>query len=165
MEPQQNSKKIQYGIGAIVVLAVIAIVLAVVAYKSSKKTTVPPTVLPNVKKTDIDPKILPANFPTNIPLEKGAVVTQNYTAESIDGHYQSTRAFESKKTVAANDKIYSDFFTKDDWKVVHTFDQDLYKVIVATKGNQYVQVSIQENATTHVVRVEILYSTTTPGLK
>src|SRR5579862_5803833 len=104
----QRSKILWYIIGVVVLLVIIGSVLYAAHFSKHESITQQPAIVkPNVTQTAVDPKTLPQDFPANIPLEKGATVTQNYNAQSISGQYQATRAFESKKSVADNDKLYT----------------------------------------------------------
>lgn len=161
MDPQ-NSKSVYYGIAAIVILLVVfaGVYFFVLAPRNPQQPAGQPTgIKANVSKKDVDTKILPDNFPSTIPLEASAKITQNYNASSVDGRVQATRAFDSKKTILENDAIYTSFFTNDKWKVTHTFDKPDLKVIVASKDNQFVQIKIQKTTSTQTPsNVEISYS-------
>ena len=93
-------------------LAIVAVlILAFVLYKfvgnnrQSSELKTPETAV--VKKMDVDFSKLPEKFPTNIPIESGAKITQNYNATTPEGEFQATRSFVTTKTLAENIKIYS----------------------------------------------------------
>lgn len=109
-----------------------------------------------IEKTIVDSAELPELFPKDIPIEKDAKITQNYNATSPDGRFQATRAFETKKTLDENLKIYQDYFKKNKWEVQSTLDTDAnYKMIFAVKLPYQVQISMNKNTTTGVKTVDI----------
>src|SRR5262245_49244976 len=57
---------------------------------------------PTIERTDIDPKTVPQGIPTEIPIEKDAVILQNYSEIDSLGRKQSTRVFVTKKSLADN---------------------------------------------------------------
>lgn len=109
----------------------------------------------NVVKKDLAFNKNPEQFPTNIPIEEGAEITQNYNATTADGRLQATRAFITNKSLADNLKIYQDYFKTNDWKVIATVDQDVYKMILGSKDNTQIQVSVNENSISKVKTVDI----------
>lgn len=60
----------------------------------------------------------PRFFPTQIPIETGAKITESYNATSTDGRVQATIVFESSKSVSANFKLYNDYISKNGWEVL-----------------------------------------------
>lgn len=162
VHPQRN--KFLWLAGFLVLLAVIGFA---VKYGVSKKAITTGT-NPDGKKTDTavgknPPSVtikevpkdkLPEKLPTNLPTEVGAKITQNYSSTNATGDFQATRAYESKKTMAENKKIYTDFFAKDGWKVVAFLDESDYKVMTAIKGDLQMQLSLRQGISAQVVEVE-----------
>lgn len=108
-----------------------------------------------VEKSDVSDNRLPDKFPTNLPTEPNAVVTQNYNATAQDGRFQATRAYETTKTLSENLTIYRQYLNSNGWDIESTVDQPIYKKITGSKGIQKLQISISENETTKVKTVSI----------
>ena len=145
-------------------LVVVAALLALlfVAYKlslNSKKDQVAEESQPaQVEKTNVDFSKVPEKFPTNIPIEPGAKLTQNYNATTPDGQFQATRTFETQEALATNLKLYTEFLTDDGWEIKATTDDPTFKMVLGTKGKQSLQVSIDENKVTKIKTVSISYT-------
>jgi len=154
----------------IVVLALVAGVVVWVSLVSKDKQKNEPTIANiktktdeqqaplKVKQNDVAVTELPKEFPSEIPMEKGAVISQNYNATAENGIFQATRVFETSLSLDHNFKIYSDFITKKDWKLVTSLNQDNIKVLSASKGKGNLQITMSENSVTKVRTVELSYS-------
>lgn len=161
-----NNLSIKKILIALVVIAIVVIVVALGAAKFSQKkpvATQAPTTssisnVAAVQKTEVDKSKLPASFPSDIPLEAGATITQNYNAKSDSGGFQATRSFETKKTLAENLTLYQNFLKGTTWKINNTIDQPAYKVIFASQTNKNLQISMSENPNTKVRTVNISYT-------
>ncbi|GEM_PF-1174516 len=108
-----------------------------------------------VDRKDIDVTKLPERLPTDIPTEAGALVTQNYTATTEDGRFQATRVFETSKSLDDNAKIYTDYFTKNNWKITANIKQDKLRVISGNKNSTFLTITINQNSITKAKTVEI----------
>lgn len=117
-----------------------------------------PEVKKQIVKKDLAPEVAPERFPANIPIENGAKITQNYNATAPDGRFQATRAFETSLTLAQNLTLYKDFLLKDGWKIETNLDMENYKMVLGTKGNAQLQVSIDNNAAIGMKTVNISYT-------
>lgn len=111
-----------------------------------------------IVKKDLAPEVAPERFPSNIPIENGAKITQNYNATAPDGRFQATRAFETTLTLAQNLALYKDFLVKDGWKIETSLDMENYKMILGSKANAQLQISIDNNATIGMKTVNISYT-------
>ena len=110
--------------------------------------------------SQVDTSKLPDSFPTDIPLESGAKVEQNYNA-SVSGKIQATRIFVSAKSLSENFTLYKTWLTKNGWKIDATLDQPSLKVLVASKGSEMINITINANQQTKENTVNISYTTTT----
>lgn len=108
-----------------------------------------------VTRTQVDQSKLPEKFPADIPLEKNATTTDNYNASATNGMFQATRKFETAKTLDANFKLYSDFFSKNGWQITNTINQPELKVVFAVKDGVQAQAVIAKNSVTKKSTVEI----------
>jgi hypothetical protein len=108
-----------------------------------------------IPRTQLDTSVVPTEFPAGLPLEAGAPVTQNFTAEGENGLQQSTREFVTERSLAQNFEIYSDFFKRDGWKIQNTTDTEYVKSISAIKGDLQAQVLVNDNTISHVKTVTI----------
>lgn len=143
-------------------LAIVAVlILAFVLYKfvgnnrQSSELKTPETAV--VKKMDVDFSKLPEKFPTNIPIESGAKITQNYNATTPEGEFQATRSFVTTKTLAENIKIYSNILDKDGWKSKVVVDDPNFKMISGSKDKKQITISVDDNKTTNIKTVTISY--------
>jgi hypothetical protein len=119
-----------------------------------------------VQETAVDDNKLPQGFPSDIPLEDGAVVTQNYNATTSGSEntasFQATRVFESKKTLEQNFDLYTTFFKQHGWTIKTSFEDVSAKSITAQKGAYIVTVHIGQNTITGTVTVNITASPASP---
>lgn len=142
-----SSRKIIWVFAAVGVLAVLFVLAAGLANKkdlAGRQTT--PTPKFAVTQQDIDSTKLPDKFPVGFPQETGAKITQNYQATAPDGRQQSTRTFESAKSLDENLKIYQDYFKKNNWTINDTNSAENYRSILASKDGLLIQVAIDQNA-------------------
>lgn len=158
--PAGNSKMWLWGVLAVIIIAVLAFVLAKapakpVTQNNTQTNTQSQPEVPKVATKEVAKDQLPDAWPTDIPMEAGAKVTVNYQKTLDDGSVQLVQAFTSAKTVADNGKIYTDYFASAGFKLAGQIDQPTFKSYAATKGNEQLQVLIQQDAKTKVVTVNI----------
>jgi hypothetical protein len=113
-----------------------------------------------VKKTNVDFANNPDKFPSNVPIEQDAKLTQNYNAQTPDGKFQATKTFQTEQSLSANLSLYTNFLNQDGWKVIATTDDQTYKMVTGTKGKQTLQISIDENKINKVKTVSITLTET-----
>lgn len=151
----------------IVLLAILFVVIAgsFIYWKFASKTvdTPPPAneqavVLEKPLKSDVPTEKLPEKFPTNIPIEAGAKITQNYNTTSPDGSIQATRVFETKATLAENLALYKRYLSNNGYEIRSTIDQISYKMVIGANDDGTVQVSINQNSVTNIKTVSINYT-------
>lgn len=133
---------------------IIAIATVMAARRYGNAPTTPPVEL-KVETKDVPTSQFPENFPTDLPIEKGAEVTQNYTATTNDGRFQATRTFQTAKTLDENYKIYRDYSLKNGWELGTGVDQENIKVVTATKGNLTMTVTISQSTSSQAKTVNI----------
>ncbi len=143
----------------LLLMVVVILCLLFVAYKlmNTKKVAEVPQLV-NVEKTDVEISKLPEKFPSNIPLEEGAEVIQNYNSETPEGQFQATRQFETKKSLAENYALYTDFMKKNGWEIKATTDDPTYKMVMGNLLKKAIQVTIEENKINQVKIVTISYT-------
>ena len=108
---------------------------------------------PNVTKRNIAFNDV-SKFPKDFPFEKNANVIENYSVFKNKLPVQTTRKFETKIGLNENYRIYSDYFSINSWKVSDNKDDADYKLIIAKKDNQVVQLTISKNSITNIATVE-----------
>lgn len=108
------------------------------------------------KITQVDKAKLPEGFPADFPMEKDAQIVSNYNSTK-DGTTQSTREFISKKTLAENYKLYSDYLTKNGWNILNKSDTQALKSLYAKKDNASVTINMNQNPTTKANLVEVSF--------
>jgi hypothetical protein len=158
-----SSKKFVAGF---IIFAVVVVVFAGVSawwLRSRQQTATQnqantPTDKPFAIKSDVAFTKLPQKFPVDIPLEAGALVTQNYNATTPDGQFQATRMFVTKKTLDENLTLYKAYFAKGGWEVQSTVDQPTIKMLYGVKGKMRLQFETAEVPATKQRTVTISYT-------
>ncbi|MBL8030206.1 MAG: hypothetical protein JNN11_03085 [Candidatus Doudnabacteria bacterium] len=159
-------------VSVIVVLSLVALaVLGLWAMKKDSKTQTeqpsqqtaqtneegPKNVLP-FKETDVPAQTLPEGFVVGFPLEANAVVLNNTSANTAVG-LQSSRMFVSKKSVEENYKIYSDYLTKNKWKVLASVnDTSLKSISAESPKRERLDLAISKNSVSGQVQVDIVFT-------
>lgn len=147
------------------IIIFVAVVGGIAVYSAFKKphNTQTPTTTDNSKKDDIGKKEvavtqMPAKFPTDMPMEAGASITQNYNAYPKDGSVQATRVFVTSKSLAENYSIYQSYLKNNGWDIKSSIDQDNYKMLYGVKGAGNLNISIDSNTDTKMKTVSITYT-------
>ncbi len=134
---------------AVGLIVLVSIILVVYFYSTSKKqapapitapVVVAPVNIPEPVKTDFGEK-LPVDFPTNIPIEKGAKVNQSYSLD-YTGQEQLTIVFPSVKTIKQNYDLYTAFLKKDGWTVSNKYESENVSSLYGTKENNDINITI-----------------------
>lgn len=155
---QKNQKIL---IGLVIVLLVLAGILYLAKNKLGNKGGSDRSNQPaSVNKVNVDFSKDPENFPSSIPIEAGAQVTQNYNAAAPSGQYQATKTFVTKASLAENLSLYTNYLKSNGWTVEGTVDESNYKSVAGKKDNEKIQVNIDENKTSKVKTVSIIYTKT-----
>ncbi len=162
MDNFMHSKKLLWVFAVIGGLAVLVMLVALVWLKQQDSgTDVKPAEL-KLEKQDVPTTRLPDKLPADIPQEPGAKVTQNYTATTNDGRLQSTRVFETAKTLDENVKIYTDYLKKNGWTIGAGADLKDVKAISASKGDLALQITIAQNNVNQIKTVNISLTQAAP---
>lgn len=149
------SKNIFIILGAVVVLATL-LFLGIKYFFNEKEVIVPVEEKPEVTISPVEAQNLPEKFPANFPLEKDVPINANYNAEA-SGSFQSTRQFISKKTLAENYKLYTDYLKKDGWTITATLDTEDVKSIFAQKGRVSITITMNKNSMSGENTVDISF--------
>jgi hypothetical protein len=153
MEINQKLKNIAL---IIVVLVILSAIAALVASKVMKPGTDKTDTKPlEVSKTSVPTDKIPGSLPADLPIEKNAKVLQNFSATVSNGANQSTRSYETQKSLAENLKIYSDFLKSKGWDITATVDKQSYKMVAARKGNDSMQVEMNTDPESKALTVTI----------
>lgn len=96
--------------------------------------------------TPVAPGQMPANFPTNLPVEEGAKLLQNYVADAPDNRNQATQVYTTKKSLSENVKIYAEYLQGNGWVIKTQTDNPKYKMLYAEKGTARIQIDLTEQA-------------------
>lgn len=110
-----------------------------------------------VKKTNIDFSKFPEKFPSNVPIEAGSEITQNYNATTPDGRLQATRSFITKKSLVENIDLYTNFLKKDGWKTSVSNNDPAFMKVTGSKEGQKLIIAVDENRTSKKKTVIITY--------
>lgn len=158
-------------ISAIIILGIVLLALvglwALKKDKQEKKVTNlsennttsedgPKNVLP-YKEKDVPAESLPEGFVQGFPLEQNSVVLNNSSANTASG-LQSSRMFVSKKSLEENYKIYSEYLTKNKWKVLTSVNNsDLKSISAAGPKGERLDLVISKNSVSGQVQVDIVF--------
>ncbi len=120
-------------------LIVIAVIVFVVANRPAR-----PAAPNNVVVNNLSIYSMPENFPSNIPIEMGATITQNYNATTADGKIQATRAFASKKTVDYNFEFYKNFINdpQNGWTYLNEVNDLIHGALFASGSGGILSINI-----------------------
>lgn len=143
-----------------VVVAVLVIGLGVVAALLKRQNNTDRVVTMHINKYEVPLGQLPDKFPTNLPAEAGAKVTQNYTSTTPDGRFQATRTYETAKTLDENYSLYQDYFQKNGWQLQTGEDGKDIKLVSASKDGLKALVTITANQSTKVRVVDVTFTQT-----
>ncbi|MCK9345020.1 MAG: hypothetical protein M0P64_02755 [Candidatus Pacebacteria bacterium] len=152
-----NKKIILIGVGGI-----IAALLCVLFFNMQKSENLSPqsgeqtTISAQPVKTDFGISV-PADFPADIPTEKGAKVEQSYSLNYAN-QKQLTIVFLSAKTVKENYNLYADFLKKQNWSVANTYEGIPVSSLYATKENNDINITISENISTPMIKSQVSIS-------
>jgi len=139
-------------IGAMTVAAIILSALFLYIQKPSNPSPVPSgdaaAVSQEPTKTDFGTET-PADFPTDIPIEKGVTVEQSYSLNYV-GQKQLTIVFASTKNVKENYALYTDFLATNGWVVANTYESPKLSSLYGTKGSNDMNVTISEKRSSGV---------------
>lgn len=109
--------------------------------------------------TNVPISILPNNFPSNLPIETGAQLLENYEAVAPDNRKQSTQVYTTRKSLSENIKIYSDYMQKNGWQITSQEDKPTYKMIYGSKAGSFMQIDLTEQSSPLVNTVGINITT------
>jgi hypothetical protein len=143
-------------VGAILLVAVICGGYFWLYYKEIKEK--PPSVLLQKKAgiKQIPLNELPRLLPPDIPLEKNALILQNYS-QVIGNREQATRQFLSSKSLKENFEIYQNYLKNKNWSIISTVDGPDLKSLAARKERppDVISITISKNKQTNQVIVDI----------
>jgi len=109
------------------------------------------------QKQDVSGSQLPTGMPSSIPVEAGAKILENSNSTTSNNALQATRVFESKKTLAENYAIYEKFLTDNNWNVVTRLSEGNNRVLAGRSGQSTLQISMDQDPQTKVVKVSLYY--------
>ena len=92
------------------------------------------------EKTEFGSVVAP-DFPTDIPLEAGAQISQSYSLD-YTGQRQLTIVFTSTQTVQENYALYADFLKQHDWTLVNQHESETLSFLYATKEQNAINVTL-----------------------
>lgn len=151
-------------INVLVVAVVVAlIVMSVVFYIHKNPENVLTALLERQTITQSEPKKtdfganVPADFPAGIPLEEESKIEQNYGLNYVD-QKQFTIVFLSAKTVKENYALYADFLEKQNWIISNKYENAGLSSLYGTKGNNDINVTMNENTSTTSVKSQVSIS-------
>ena len=113
---------------------------------------------PEPEKTDFGTE-MPTDFPSNIPVEKGAEVQQSYGL-NYDGQKQLSIVFLSAKTVEENFALYKDFLEKENWNIYNKYESPEISSLYGygAKESNEINIAISENTSVASTKSQVSIS-------
>lgn len=146
MENQNQLFKFVVVIAALFALLYVAILLSNTTSKNRNgEQAVDQAQLP-VQTTPLPEDKLSSKFPSNLPIEANAEITQNSESKSDEGAQQGTRVFISQKTSTENLALYEAWMKANGWDVLSKMDEAGIKMVLGKKAYQLLQATVTENA-------------------
>ena len=109
----------------------------------------------------IDVNLMPPGIPSDLPIEKGAAVTENSDITNPQtGTRQSTRTYITTKKIADNFSAYKKYVAGKKWQLLSTIDNPDYKNITASTGSGTITFIINYHTGTANNTVSIYYTYT-----
>ncbi len=143
----EHKKEITIGLSIFIVVGLVAYfyfsrLLPIPAEQAPVVSIIAPevAVISEPARTDFG-NVLPTDFPTNIPVEQGAKVSQSYSLDYV-GQKQLTIVFPSTKTIKQNYTLYADFLKTDGWNVSNKYESENVSSLGALKENSGINVTI-----------------------
>lgn len=102
--------------------------------------------IPEPERSDFGTNI-PSEFPSDILIEKDAVVQQSYSL-TYEGQKQLSIVFVSQKTVKENFNLYRDFLEKQAWRVVNEYESETLSSLYGNREKNDINVTISGNSPT-----------------
>ena len=102
-----------------------------------------------------EPTKAPAGFPSSIPLEEKAEITQNFSAVTPEGKQTSVREFASKFSVKENAEYYKKYLSDSGYVVEPPISDSTQTIVSGTKDGYRLRVRIYTE--TEKVKVTLNY--------
>jgi len=146
---------------AIIVVLILMLIYWVVAVKLKKN----PEQQPAVNQTQSEEKStdpvfeytqsdkLPAGFPSFIPIEKDAKITQNLSAVTPEGKNIAVREFVSAISMQKNYELYKKFLTDNGYLLENEISETEQKIVSGTKDGYRIRVRTYKTAEETLVTV------------
>jgi hypothetical protein len=117
-----------------------------VADKTQTQVPKTPTIVP------VAADVVPQGLPANLPWENGALITQNFTGKDpVTGKTQSTRIYNSAKTLDANFAQYQKYLQDNGWTINSSINQPDVKNLNSVKGDTRLVITMAKDPTGQVV--------------
>ena len=147
IEQAGHKKIITIGVSLVVIIAIAVFAI----YKQKGDEVVVPVAEQKVATSTAPQKTefginKPADFPTDIPVEKGIKFEQSYSLD-YKGQKQLTIVFLSAKTVKENYALYTDFLKEKNWNISKKYEGPKVSSLYGTKENSDINVTISGNTT------------------
>lgn len=138
-----KNRKIWEVVGAIIVVLVAIYVVTVLMNRQGWVQQKPVN-----KLQDVKPAELPKGMPSDLPIETGAKILNNFNATAPNGQVQATRTYLSAKAVQTNYDIYKSYLTAHKWSIVTEVKDPKHPEILsifARNAKGTISITIQKN--------------------
>lgn len=99
--------------------------------------------------------LIPSGFPPDIPIENEAKLEQSYSKDYQEAGKQLTVVFASKKSVAENQKIYTDYLINNQWAIHSNSADEKLVSFYAQKDNMDLNLVIFSDEQSGNVKISI----------
>lgn len=142
-------------IGIVILTIIIALGAVAVLYSQHKSKVATKSTLGKVTMTEVDASKVPNDFPKDLPLEHDAKILYNFNAVNAKGENQATREFVTKYSLKINYDLYKGVLQDNGWIITTDQNPDAEKVLIATRGNNTINIHIYTDVKTLENRVSI----------
>jgi hypothetical protein len=113
----------------------------------------------SVKVNNVATSTAPSGFPSDVPLEPGATITNNFNAVNASGQNQSTREFISARSESDNFAYYQKVLKDAGWTVTSATNDAAraQMLIFATKGTNNLNIRIYKDSGQVKVSINNIY--------
>lgn len=111
---------------------------------------------------NVDPDKLPELIPSDFPLDFSAALIENFNSVSQIGLRESKRSYVSQKPISEVFASFERYFTKNDWNVGFTKNDEKNKIIIADKNGLSLNINLNETMSGNYKTVSIIATETKP---
>ncbi len=108
------------------------------------------------EKTEFGSVVAP-DFPTDIPLEAGAQISQSYSVNYAE-QKQLTLVFLSTKTIQENYTLYAEFLKQQNWNVSNQYESETLSSLYGTKDQYSINITMSADTSASSTQSQVSIS-------